>query len=183
MPSSRDNSTKRTGPAQEGGRRAGSLPHGVDAGEARQVQREHYGAIVAVLVGYVFCRLFSYRVVDALGYLGGHSRPGDSVVGAVFGAIPLAVLTVYAAFRVGGLDINRRWFKVIATVGWLFAGGVMGVLPYSRFGTETNLVQKERATTPGFLHALDVTVGVGLVVVVALLLVSLRAHPRDRSVR
>jgi hypothetical protein len=147
------------------------------------VQREHYGAILAVVVGYVLCRVFSYRVVDALGYLGGHARPGDSIVGAVFAAVPLAVLTAYTALRLGGIDVDRPWFKVIATVGWLFAGGIMGVLPYSRFGTETDLVQKERATTPGFLHALDVTVAVGLLAVVALLLVSLRAHPRDRSAR
>jgi hypothetical protein len=143
------------------------------------VQREHYGAIAAVLVGYLFCRVFSYRVVDAFGYLGGHSRPGDSVVGAVFGAIPLAILTLYATLRLAGIDVDRPWFKAIATVGWVFAGAVMGVLPYSRFGTETDLVQKERATTPGFLHALDVTIAVGLLVVAALLLVSLRAHPRE----
>jgi hypothetical protein len=68
-------------------------------------------------------------------------------------------------------------------VGWLFAGGVMGLLPYSRFGTETNLVQKERATAPGFLHALDVTIVVGLIITVGLLLLSLRAHPRDRATR
>jgi hypothetical protein len=101
----------------------------------------------------------------------------------VFGGIPLASLAVYAGLQLRGRPVERRWVKVVTTVGWLFAGGVIGVLPYSRFGTETNLVQKERATAPGFLHALDVTIFVGLVLAVALLLVALRAHPEDRATR
>lgn len=148
------------------------------------MNRDHYGAIAAVLLGFVVCRVFSYRIVDALGSLGGHGRPGDLVVGAVFGGIPFAVLSAYAGLRLGGVHIERRrWAMAIATVGWLFAGGVMGLLPYSRFGTETNLVQKERVTTPGLLHALDVTIVVGLVVTLALLLVSLKAHPRNHTAR
>ncbi len=148
------------------------------------MNREHYGAVAAVLLGYVLCRVFSYHIVDALGVLGEHSRPGDSVIGAVFGAVPFVALAVYALFLLRGAAVERlRWVRVIAAVGWLFGGGVMGLLPYSRFGTTTNLVQKERATTPGFLHALDVTIVVGLIVVVALLLLSLRTHPRGRAVR
>jgi hypothetical protein len=147
------------------------------------MQRQHYGVVAVVLIGYVFARVFSYHLVDALGSLGGHRRPGDSVVGAVFGAVPFAILVVYASLLLWGVDVRRRhWAQVVATVGCLFAGGVMGLLPYSRFGTETNLVQKERATSPGFLHALDVTIVVGLLVTAALLLISLRRHPRDRTV-
>jgi hypothetical protein len=148
------------------------------------MNRQHYGAIIAVLVGYALCRVFSYRVVDALGWLGGHGRHGDTVVGAVFGAIPFLALAVYTGLLLRRVDVSaRRWVKVLAAIGWLFAGGVMGILPYSRFGTDTNLVQKELVTSPGFLHALDVTIGVGLLLVVALLLVSLRVHARHRPVR
>ena len=146
------------------------------------MNRQHYGAIAAVLVGFILCRVFSFHVADALGALGGHRRPGDSVVGGVFGAIPLVALVLYTGLLLRGVDVlHRRWVKVVALVGWVFAGAVMGVLPYSRFGSETNLLQKERGTAPGFLHALDVTIFVGLVVVVALLLLSLRAHPRNRT--
>src|ERR1700723_3009855 len=98
------------------------------------MSRQHYGAIIAVLVAYVLCRIFAYHVVDAVGALGGHARPGDSVVGAVFGGIPLASLAVYAVLLLRGRHVERRWVKVVTTIGWLFAGGVMGVLPYSRFG-------------------------------------------------
>ena len=145
------------------------------------MRRQQSGAVIAVLIGFVVCRIFSFHVVDFFGSLSGHRRVGDSALGAVFGAIPFAALAVYAGLLLRGHDVERRrWLSVVVTVGWLFAGGVMGLLPYSRFGTETHLVQKERATTPGFLHALDVTIGVGLIVVVALLLISLRAHPTDR---
>jgi hypothetical protein len=147
------------------------------------VQRQHYGVIAVVLVGYVLARVFSYHIVDALGSLGGHQRPGDSIVGAVFGAIPFVSLVLYGGLLLWGVDLRRRrWAQVVAAVGWLFAGGVMGLLPYSRFGTETHLVQKERATSPGFLHALDVTIVVGLLVTAALFLISLRGHSRDRTV-
>jgi hypothetical protein len=150
----------------------------------RHVKKEHYGAILAVLIGYAVCRVFSYHIVDGLGSLGGHHRPGDTVTGAVFGAIPFAGLVIYAGLLLRGIDVEHLgWVKVVSTVGWLFAGGVMGLLPYSRFGTETNLVQKERATAPGFLHALDVTIVVGLIITVGLLLLSLRAHPRNRATR
>jgi hypothetical protein len=166
------------------GEGAGNVFGGCDPGEVQDMNRQHYGAIAAVLIGFIVCRVLSYHVVDAFGSLGGHTRPGDSVVGAVLGAVPFAALAIYAGLLLGGIDVlHRRWIKVLATVGWLFAGAVMGVLPYSRFGTETDLVQKERSTAPGFLHALDVTIFVGLVVVVALLLISLRAHPRDRTLR
>ncbi len=148
------------------------------------MRKEHYGAIVAVIIGYAICRVFSFHIVDAFGSVGGHHRASDEVVGAVFGAIPLAALVIYAGLLLRGIDVQHlRSVKVAATIGWVFAGGVMGLLPYSRFGTETNLVQKERASAPGFLHALDVTIVVGLIVVVALLLISLRAHPTDRAAR
>ena len=146
------------------------------------MQRQHYGVIALVLAGYAVARVFSYHLVDALGSLGGHRRPGDSIVGAVFGAIPFAALVLFGGLLLCGVDVRRRrWAQVVAAVGWLFAGGVMGLLPYSRFGTETHLVQKERATSPGFLHALDVTIVVGLLVTAVLFLISLRRHPRDRT--
>jgi hypothetical protein len=166
------------------GRRAGTVACGHWAMEVSDVQKEHYGAIAAVLVGYLICRLLSFHIVDVLGSLGGHGRPGDTIVGAVFGGIPFVALTLYAGLLLRGVVVERlRPMRVVAAVGWLFGGGVMGLLPYSRFGTETNLVQKERVSAPGLLHALDVTIVAGLIVVVALLLVSLRAHPTDRTPR
>jgi hypothetical protein len=145
------------------------------------VTKQHFGAIVAVLVGYVFCRILSYHVVDALAHLSGHRRAGDSVVGAVLGALPFAVLVLYTALQLRGADVEHlRWLRVVAVVGWLVAGAIMGLLPYSRIGTETHLVVKERLTAPGFLHALDVTIVVGLLVTVGLLLVSLRSSEHVR---
>jgi hypothetical protein len=52
----------------------------------------------------------------------------------------------------------------------------MGLLPYSRFGADTNLVAKERRSAPGLLHAIDFTLIIGLLVTVALLLVVLRSR-------
>jgi hypothetical protein len=141
------------------------------------VRKEHYGAIIAVIVGFLLCRLVSFRVVDLLGDLGGHSRSGDAVVGAIFTALPFVVLVIYTGLQLGGVDVEHRtWVKVIAIAGWLFAGGIMGLLPYSRFGADTNLVAKERHSAPGLLHAIDFTLIIGLLVTVALLLVVLRSR-------
>jgi hypothetical protein len=144
------------------------------------MRKEHYGAISAVILGFLVCRLVSFRVVDLLGDLGDHSRSGDAVIGAVFGAIPFVVLVIYTVLQLAGVDVEHRtWVKVIAIVGWLFAGGVMGLLPYSRFGADTNLVAKERHSAPGLLHAVDFTLIIGLLVTVALLLVVLRSRARN----
>jgi hypothetical protein len=144
------------------------------------MRKEHYGAISAVIVGFLVCRLLSFRVVDLLGNIGEHSRSGDAVVGAAFGAIPFVVLVIYTVLQLAGIDVEHRfWVKVVAVVGWLFAGGVMGLLPYSRFGAETNLVAKERHSAPGLLHALDFTLIIGLLVTVALLLAVLRSRSHD----
>jgi hypothetical protein len=146
------------------------------------MRKEHYGAISAVIVGFLVCRLVSFRVVDLFGDIGGHSRSGDAVVGAVFGAIPFVVLVIYTVLQLAGVDVEHRiWVKVIAIVGWLFAGGVMGLLPYSRFGADTNLVAKERHSAPGLLHALDFTLIIGLLVTVALLLLVLRSRAHHIS--
>jgi hypothetical protein len=143
------------------------------------MRKEHYGAILAVIVGFLVCRLLSFRVVDVFGDIGGHTRAGDVVIGVVFCAIPFAVLILYTLLQILGVDVEHRsWVRVVAAIGWLVAGGVMGILPYSRFGTDTNLAAKERHSAPGFLHALDFTLIIGLLVTVALLLVALRGHER-----
>ncbi len=148
------------------------------------MRKEHYGAVAAVIVGYLVCRLLSFRIVDAFGAIGGHTRPGDSVVGVVLCAIPFAVLIVYTSLQLVGVDVEHRsWVRVLTVIGWLVAGVIMGLLPYSRFGTETNLAAKELRSAPGFLHALDFTLIIGLLVTVALLLVALRARSQHRTPR
>jgi hypothetical protein len=147
--------------------------------------RQHYGAIAAVIVGYLLCRLLSYHVVDAVGDISGHNRAGGVVVGVVLTAIPFVTLFAYTGFQLAGVDVEHRtWVKAIALIGWFVAGVIMGVLPYSRFGADTDLLAKDRKDAPGFLHAVDFSILIGLLVTVALLLVVLRsrshhAPPRD----
>ena len=151
---------------------------------SRAIGKQHYGAIAAVIAGYLVCRLASYDLVHVLGELGGRRRTADGAIGAVFGAIPFVVLFTYAVARLRGVALGRRRsLRAVAAIGWLFAGGVMGLLPYSRFGTEINLVHRERVTAPGFLHALDVTLVVGLLGCVVILLLALRTTPTSRSPR
>lgn len=143
---------------------------------------QHYGAIAAVIVGYVVCRLLSAHVIAAIGSAAGHGRALATVFGVVVGLFPVAVLTVYATLKFRGRDGDRRsWVRVLALLGWLVAGGVLGILPYSRFGTQTNLLARYRTVAPGFLHALDITIVIDLAVAVALVLVSFRmVDPRRR---
>ncbi|HLI02534.1 MAG TPA: hypothetical protein VKV06_17230 [Acidimicrobiales bacterium] len=144
------------------------------------MRREHYGAVILVLAGFLICRLLSFPVVDALGALGGHTRVGDTVVGVVFCAIPFLALIAYTSLQLAGVDIrHRHWVQPIAAVGWLFAGGVVGLLPYSRFGTSIRLVDKARTKAPGLLHAIDFTLIIGVLVTVGLLLLALRGQDRD----
>jgi hypothetical protein len=141
--------------------------------------KQHYGAIAAVIVGYVLCRLLSFHVVSAVGDIAGHNRAGGVIVGIVVTAIPFVALFAYTGLQLAGVDVDRRsWVRIIATIGWLVAGGIMGVLPYSRFGADTNLLAKSRREAPGFLHAVDFSILIGLLVTVALLLIVLRSRPR-----
>lgn len=144
------------------------------------MRREHYGAVVLVLAGFLLCRLLSFPVVDALGALGGHTRVGDTLVGVVFAAIPFLALIAYTSLQLAEVDIrHHRWVQPIAAVGWLFAGAVVGLLPYSRFGAKIRLVDKERVKAPGLLHAIDFTLIIGLLITVGLLLLVLRGQARD----
>jgi hypothetical protein len=146
------------------------------------LRKQHYGVLAAVIAGFLLCRLLSIHVVDGIGSLAGHRRAADAVIGVVFAGVPFVVLTVYAALLLRGDDVEGRVvLKAVAALGWFVAGGVLGILPYSRFGTETRLLTRERLVAPGFLHAMDVTIGVDLVVTVVLLLVSLRSNLRQRA--
>jgi len=139
------------------------------------VSKQHYGAIAAVLVGFVVCRVLSVHVVSAIGSMAGHNRPAGTAIGAVVGLFPVAVFFCYAVLRFQGSDVeHKRWLRVLAVLGWIVAGGVLGILPYSRFGTETDLLYRYRGLAPGFLHALDVVIVVDLAITAALLLISLR---------
>src|SRR5579875_2628118 len=107
--------------------------------------KQHYGAIAAVIAGYVVCRLLSVHVVNAVGAISGHNRAGGVVVGVLLTAIPFVTLFAYTVFELAGVDVEHRtWVKVIAIGGWFVAGVVMGVLPYSRFGADTNLLARDR---------------------------------------
>ncbi len=59
-------------------------------------------------------------------------------------------------------------------MGFVLAGCVTGLLPYSQVDTATHLVHKEASSAPGFLHGLDVTILAGLLVTFGMLLVALR---------
>jgi hypothetical protein len=156
------------------------ITEGGDQGSA--LTNQHYAPIIAVIVAFVASRVFVTQIITAIGSMTGHHRVGDTIVGVIVGLAPIAVLAWYAALRFRGLDTNhRRWFKIVALVGWLLAGTVLGILPYSRFGTRMDLLSKFRAAAPGLLHALDVTIAVDLLITVVLLLISLRIDdPRRR---
>lgn len=138
------------------------------------MKKEHFGSVVAVFVAFVVCRLLSYRIADFFGSVTGHHRVGGLALGSLLGALPFAVLAVFAVLQWRHVDVDDHpWLKTVAIVGWLLAGVVLGILPYSRFGLDTGLAARERAGAPGFLHALDVTIVVGLVLCVAGLLVAM----------
>lgn len=143
------------------------------------MSRHHYGALAAVIAGFVLCRILGFPIVDAAGAIGGHRRPGDIAVGVVLAALPFAVLVVYSVIRLTrrALMLHLPAVRAVLDLGWFSAGAVMGLLPYSRMGTELSLRLKEGRTAPGFLHGMDMTILVGLVVTVALLLIALRARP------
>jgi hypothetical protein len=139
--------------------------------------KQHYGAVAAVIAGYLLCRLLSVHVVDAVGAIAGHNRAGGVIVGVILTAIPFVTLFAYTGFQLAGVDVEHRaGVKVMAIVGWFVAGVIMGVLPYSRFGADTDLLAKDRRDAPGFLHAVDFSILIGLLVTVALLLLVLRSR-------
>jgi len=123
--------------------------------------KQHYGALGAVMVGYVFCRLLGFEVIDRIGALGGHHRPADAAIGAVLAAIPFLILTVFTLLRLGHWHTadhpvaHHPVAKWVVVTGCALAGAVMGLLPYSRLGTATGLMHKEVATAPGFVLGSD----------------------------
>lgn len=143
------------------------------------MSRHHYGALASVIAGWVFCRVLAFPLAGVAGDLGGHSRGADVAVGVVVAASPFAVLVLYSVLRLTrhvallALPVVRGvlWF------GWFAAGGVMGLLPYSRMGAELSLRRHEAGVAPGFLHGMDMTIIAGLLVTVGLLLIALRARP------
>lgn len=146
------------------------------------MRKEHIGAVAAVLAGYLIGRLLARPIIDGLGALGGHTRAGDVLVGVIFCAIPFLALIAYTVLQLTGVEYrHHRWVLPVAALGWVWAGLVVGVLPYSRFGTETDLIHKYRSRAPGLLHAIDFTLLIGLLVTVALLLLALRSRVREPS--
>ncbi len=148
------------------------------------MKKQHYGAIAAVLFAFVVCRLLAFRITDLFGTITGHGRFRGGALGVVIGVVPFAVLLVFAFLQWRHVDVDRhRWLEPLGFVGWAVTGVVIGILPYSRFGTDTNLMTKEKAVVPGFLHALDVTIVVGLLFCVVVLVVAVqqgalrRPHP------
>jgi hypothetical protein len=141
------------------------------------MSKRHYGALGAVIAGYVLGRILAFAVVDAVGALTDHQRSSGTAIGAAGAAIPFIALVIFTflALRAPELLTHTR-VKVVFLVGWFFGGGVMGMLPWSRMGLEMHLRLKEAHTAPGFLHGIDVTIGVGLVVTVGLLFAALRAR-------
>jgi hypothetical protein len=145
--------------------------------EGNAMTRQHYTALGAVIVGWVFCRLLGFKVIDVIGAVGGHHRAADVTIGAVLAAAPFLVLTVFTVVRLGHWHVTHHpvashpAVRAVLVAAWALAGAVMGLLPYSRLGTATDLMRKEVATAPGFLHGLDVTILVGLFATVGLLLV------------
>lgn len=143
------------------------------------MSRHHYGALAAVIAGFVLCRVLGFPLVDAAAAVGGHSRPGDVLVGAVVAAVPFAVLVFYSVVRLTRRSplLHLTAVRGLLAAGWLVAGAVMGLLPYSRMGTELSLRTHEARTAPGFLHGMDMTILAGLIVTVVLLLLALRNRP------
>lgn len=143
------------------------------------MSRHHYGALVAVIAGFVVCRVLGFPIVDAAGAVGGHTRAGGVAVGVVVAAVPFLVLLFYSAIRLThrSLLLHLPTVRGVLYFGWFAAGAVMGLLPYSRMGTELKLRTHEAHTAPGFLHGLDMTILGGLLLTVALLLIALRARP------
>jgi hypothetical protein len=145
------------------------------------VSRQHYGALGGVILGYVFCRIFAFWVVDVMGAVGGHHRGADIAVGAAFAAVPFAVLVAFTVLQLRHRHVlDLRPVKAFLVVGWVAAGAVMAMLPYSRAGTSTDLRSKEFHAAPGFLHGVDSAIFVGLLVTVGLLLLALRSR-QDHS--
>ncbi len=143
------------------------------------MSRHHYGALASVIVGWVLLRLFAVPVVRAASALGGHSRGGDVAVGVLVAAVPFVVLVGYSLVRLTGRSVllSRRAVRAVVWLGWFAGGGVMGLLPYSRMGAELSLRTEETRDAPGFLHGMDMTILVGVLVTIALLLVALRVRP------
>ncbi|HET9071029.1 MAG TPA: hypothetical protein VFN60_03870 [Acidimicrobiales bacterium] len=143
------------------------------------MSRHHYGALASVIVGWIVCRVLAVPLVRLAGEIGGHTRAGDVAVGVAVAAVPFAVLVVYSLIRLTNRSALLRLPSVrgLLWFGWFAAGGVMGLLPYSEMGAELSLRTREAHTAPGFLHGMDMTILAGLFLVVALLLIALRARP------
>ncbi|MHB1928416.1 MAG: hypothetical protein ACYDEN_11150 [Acidimicrobiales bacterium] len=143
------------------------------------MSRHHYGALAAVIVGFIVCRALGFPIADVAGAIGGHTRAGDVTVGVLVAAAPFAVLVFYSVMRLThrALVLQLPVVRGVLVLGWLAAGGVMGLLPYSRMGTELKLRTKEAHSAPGFLHGMDMTILAGLAVTVALLLLALHNRP------
>lgn len=139
------------------------------------MRKSHLGAVVVIVVAFVLSRLLAEHIASWVGSLTGAARAGDYAVGAFIAAVPFFALGLYAyerAFRHHS-ERDRRWILTLCGIGYFFAGLTVGLLPYSRFGTSTNLMDHERTSAPGFIHAMDVTLAIGLVASLLLLLVVL----------
>lgn len=146
------------------------------------MSKQHYGALAGIIAGYVAFRILSLWAVRMAGDMGGHRRAGDIAVGVIVAAVPFAVLILFALRQLRRPRVPAsQALKALFVGGWFVAGVVMGVLPYSRMGTSLNLRLEEARDAPGFLHGVDVTIVVGMVVILALLFAALRARHEPAS--
>jgi hypothetical protein len=146
------------------------------------VSKHHYGAILAVILGFVLFRVLSVPIVDVVGTVGGHQRSADMAIGVVIAAIPFLSLVAFTVLALRHSPaLGHRWVKGAFVGAWFVAGVVMGILPYSRMGTSTELLDNEVDRAPSFLHGVDLTIIAGLAMTVALLLITLRARHQPAS--
>lgn len=137
--------------------------------------RQHVGAVAGLVVGFVLSRILAYSAVGVIGSLTGHSRSLDEAVGVVITGLPFIALAAHTLLHLRRSALTARlWLKVVWVASWAVAGGVVGLLPYSRAGAIVGLRSRELAVTPGLLGGIDRAILVGLALTVALLLVALR---------
>ena len=143
--------------------------------------RLHLGSVVAVLAGFACGRVFGATAATLLGAASGHQRGADAAAGALLVALPLAALAGYRLVeRLRPGLLFDRWMRAVLAAGWVLAGLVLGLLPWSRSGALTGLRHVEVHRAPGLVHGMDLAVAVALGVAVSLVVAS-RAARRARG--